>query len=448
MSKQNHLILNQLLSSPFLAVEQLDKQLGRTLIMAPHPDDEALGCGGLILHLRSQNIPVWVVFVTSGDASHLNSKDYPPQILASLRENEAKKSCEILGVEPCNIFFLRQPDSLLSYIEYSTKTEIASVILKLLEQFAIASLFLPWRRDPHPDHRITYEIGIKAVGMAGHEIQLVEYPIWLWKKSEKEDWPIKEEVEIFRLNIEEMLPLKKLAIFEHESQTSNLIKDDPEGFILTQDLLSPFLKTFEVYLFSSQKMKVSLGRDYFDKLYSVNPDPWNFRKSDYEKSKYEKIQSFLEDKNYRIGLELGCSIGIQTRYLATNCDHLLAVDVSKDAIVSARELNTDLLNVLFLEMDIIQEFPKDRFNFISLCEIGYYFERDMLISLFEKIAEHLKKNGHFLMVHWTSFVRDYPITGRQVHQLFRDLNKKNHQFRCISSYVHESYELLLWKKLN
>lgn len=240
---------------------------------------------------------------------------------------------------------------------------------------------------------------------------------------------------------------KRAAIFAHQSQVSNLIDDDPQGFQLTHDLLTPFLSFPEVYFFNSEIKSKSLEKDYFDKLYSDNPDPWNFMASDYEASKYQKIDSFLRNEHYGNGLELGCSIGVQTGFLANHCDHLLAVDISEDAIESAKAINSSLTNVKFEVTNAITNFPDGPFDFIGMCEMGYYLNVDNLISLFNKITEHLNLNGHFLMVHWTSFVREYPMTGRQVHQLFESLNKNLDQFKRVSLYVHESYELVLWEKV-
>lgn len=438
-------IVEELMDAPLFAPEQLKKQLGNSLILAPHPDDEALGCGGLIQYLLEQNTGVHLCFVTSGDASHRNSKKYPPIELGKLRENEARNACEILGIKSSNIIFLRQPDSRLKDLKQKQRLEVIKQLADILMEFEISSLLLPWRRDPHPDHRASFDFGKKAVEICGGQIQLVEYPIWLWKNSSSEDWPLKNEVEMFRLDISPKMEKKKRAIYAHVSQTSWLIDDDPEGFILTDDLLSPFLDPFEFYFFNKEEKLKSLSKSYFDALYSHNPDPWNFRTSEYEQRKYGTINNYLENRKYNSGLELGCSIGEHTAHLASHCGSLLAVDISERAIATAKEEN-NLPNVHYKNVDIIQEFPKGPFDFISMCEIGYYFDRENLISIFRNISENLNENGHFLMVHWTSYVREYPLNGKLVHQIFREFNERINSFSLISSFTDDRYELLLWEK--
>lgn len=435
-----------ILKAPLFAPEQLGKQMGNSLVLAPHPDDEALGCGGLIQYLLEQNMTVIVCFVTSGEASHKHSKKYPPEKLAILREEEAKKACDILGVKPSHVFFLRQPDSGLQDLKNEQRNNNARNVADILKEFKIYSLVLPWRMDPHPDHRAAFELGKTAVALREDNIQLVEYPIWLWKNSSSQDWPIKESVEIFRLDISKMLERKRAAIYAHASQTSTLIDDDPEGFTLSDDLLSPFLIPFEFFFFNKEENLRSLSKSYFDSLYSHNPDPWNFRTSEYEKRKYETIDKYLKDSEYNKGLELGCSIGEHTAHLAAHCKSLLAVDVSEDAVAEAKIENA-LPNVLYKVADILQEFPEDQFNFISMCEIGYYFDRKNLLSVFENVADYLEENGHFLMVHWTSYVREYPLNGRLVHQMFEKFNKEKGLFSLISSFTDDRYELVLWRKL-
>jgi LmbE family N-acetylglucosaminyl deacetylase len=57
------------------------------IVVAPHPDDESLGCGGLIVDACRQGLPGKVVIVSDGAGSHPNSKAYPPDRLTALRED-------------------------------------------------------------------------------------------------------------------------------------------------------------------------------------------------------------------------------------------------------------------------------------------------------------------------------------------------------------------------
>ncbi|MEO8774416.1 MAG: PIG-L family deacetylase [Gelidibacter sp.] len=446
MIKNSRQAQERLYAAPLLAIEQLGMQLGNSLILTPHPDDEALGCGGMISYLRSQNIPVTIIFITSGGASHPNSLQYPPAVLASLREKEALQSCEILGVNSEDVIFYRKHDGALENLEHEEMDAITEKLSLFISDRDISTIFMPWRRDGHRDHKVTHMIGFESVQKCNHPIQIVEYPIWLWKSSEVEDWPIEDELLPFRLNVEAVLSQKREAIFAHKSQTTSLINDDPEGFILTDDLLSPFLGSYEFYFFSKDRKMNSLDQKFFDTLYSENVDPWNFKHSNYELSKYQKTDEILGNKKFKKGLELGCSIGIQTRFFAKHCDELVALDISRDAIKEAQKNNGDLHNVDFLMQNIVEEFPRGPFDFISMCEIGYYFDQATLLEIFKKISENISENGQFLMVHWSSFVREFPLNGNQVNAIFKKFNSIENRFTLITSYYHDRYELHLWEK--
>ncbi|SDB63089.1 N-acetylglucosaminyl deacetylase, LmbE family [Flavobacteriaceae bacterium MAR_2010_188] len=435
----------ELNKAPLLAVEQLYIQVGPSLILAPHPDDEALACGGMIQLLKSQDVPVFVIFMTSGSASHPNSKTHPKNVLADLREAEALDSCRILGVPFPDVSFLRQPDSQLG-ITHEEVENLAQHIANFIEENEIASIFMPWRRDPHKDHLKTYEIGKRATEMLEKEIELIEYPVWLYKNSTENDWPKEAEVESFKLDITEVLENKRNAIYAHKSQTSSLISDDPEGFILNDDLMSPFLREHEIFFFTPLESNKSLDKEYFDNLYAENPDPWNLATSEYEKEKYIRINTLLTDLHFKRGLELGCSVGAQTSYLAKHTENLLAVDINEIALESARKRNANLPNVIFEEVDLQYHFPNGPFDFISMCEMGYYLSKDALKKLFQDIDKNLSEEGYFLLVHWTPYVRDFPLTGRQVHQMFKEFIKEDIQYVLASQYKHERYEALLFRK--
>src|ERR1700722_6232549 len=64
----------------------------KVLVVAPHPDDETLGCGGLISLLAQKDRVFYIVFVTDGSASHRNSSAWPAGRLATQREREASNA--------------------------------------------------------------------------------------------------------------------------------------------------------------------------------------------------------------------------------------------------------------------------------------------------------------------------------------------------------------------
>lgn len=441
-------VTERMLDFPSLVFNSIEKQVGASLFLVPHPDDEALGCGGFIRKLRDSNIPVIVVFVTDGGASHLNSKTYPRERLIKLRREEALESCRILGVEKKYVKFLNLEDGNLNQTEEKEKAEAIAFLQELVFNNNIRTVFLPWRRDPHPDHKASYSLGENAFKKFA-DLQKIEYPVWLWHRASEEDWPLKEEVEGFCLEIGEELKYKEAAIFAHRSQTSSLIDDDSEGFVLDEALLSPFLNDKEVYFFNFQSSPSNVKKDYFESLYSENTDPWDYTGSQYEKEKYEKIHEVLKDKRFSKGLEIGCSIGVHTKYLAEQCDKLLALDISEKAIEKAKksfESSGELKKKIeFRVLNVAEDFPEGSFDFISLCEVGYYFNRESLWKLFEQIDKALVKNGYFLMVHWTSFVREHPLTGRQVHRIFEEFNQEG-SFQSVAFFKHPFYILNLWQK--
>ena len=82
------------------------------IVVAPHPDDESLACGGLIADACRQGLRGKVVIVSDGAGSHPNSKAYPPDRLRALREEEARRAGAELGLKPERYALPRPPRSL------------------------------------------------------------------------------------------------------------------------------------------------------------------------------------------------------------------------------------------------------------------------------------------------------------------------------------------------
>jgi LmbE family N-acetylglucosaminyl deacetylase len=117
---------------------------GRVLALVPHPDDETLGCGGVIILHSRQGDSVKVVFATDGEAGdplgHYANSDY-----RELRRTEARKACEILGVR--DLTFWGYQDGMLAKAE-----DLAERLGRLLAAERPNIIYRPSVREVHPDH--------------------------------------------------------------------------------------------------------------------------------------------------------------------------------------------------------------------------------------------------------------------------------------------------------
>jgi LmbE family N-acetylglucosaminyl deacetylase len=215
------------------------------LIVAPHPDDETLGCGGAIALLRSQGCDVSVLVVTDGTQSHPRSRKYPAPVLEQLRQQETCLALSVLGMPPEAVTFLRLPDGELSTAAALRSTQ--NICRDYLKALAPKIVFLPWRHDPHPDHRATWQLLTDAIVDSDIVARLVEYPIWGWDVQQLHRLPAPTQVQAWRLDIQAVLDVKQQAIAAYRSQITNLIDDDPEGFRLTPVMLAHFTQPWEVY---------------------------------------------------------------------------------------------------------------------------------------------------------------------------------------------------------
>ena len=119
----------------------------------------------------------------------------------------------------------------------------------------------------------------------------------------------------------------------------------------------------------------TLKPEYFDALYTADPDPWNFAASPYEQEKYALTLNAMPKPHYRSALEVGCSIGVLTRSLASRCDAVVAIDAAQTPLVEARRRCADLPGVRFEQMFVPEQWPDGVFELILLSEVVYYLSR-------------------------------------------------------------------------
>ena len=217
---------------------------GPLLILAPHPDDESLGCGGLIAAACQAGAPPFVLITTDGAGSHPNSRAYPARRLRALREREALDATGILGLPPDRLGFLGLEDthSPTSGPAFDAAvTAIASLALRI----NAATILSTWAHDPHCDHESAHDLATAAA----HEATLIHlaYPVWGWTLPPATKLATRTPTG-FRLDITAQVPRKREAITAHRSQYGGLITDDPTGFVLPQGLLDVFDRPFETFV--------------------------------------------------------------------------------------------------------------------------------------------------------------------------------------------------------
>jgi len=168
-----------LLTNPF--VDRSDETIrmqSRTLVVAPHPDDEVLGCGGTIARKVIAGGELRIVIVTDGRTSHAKFMDLGE--LVTIRKSESRAAIRQLGGDPECCEFLDFPDGELSQHAEAAITQIK----RILDSFKPEELYVPHRADRQPDHEATFRIVQRALRDHGRTITVYEYPIWLYHS-----WP-------------------------------------------------------------------------------------------------------------------------------------------------------------------------------------------------------------------------------------------------------------------
>jgi LmbE family N-acetylglucosaminyl deacetylase len=140
------------------------------LVIAPHPDDESIGCGGtLCLHSVREDC-VTVVFLTSGE---LGLKNLPCEEARRIREREAEAAADVLGV--ARLEFLRLPDWYVG----DQVPEAAAALRKVLQREAPQRVYLPHEAEWHPDHRASMPVVREALrGSTIPSPSLLTYEVW------------------------------------------------------------------------------------------------------------------------------------------------------------------------------------------------------------------------------------------------------------------------------
>jgi len=145
-----------------------------------------------------------------------------------------------LGLAAENLTFFEYRDTALP-----VGPAVSARVAALARKHGCTVILSPWLYDPHCDHESAAIVAREAAEAA--DCKLMSYPVWGWLLPP--DTMLPDSIaDGWRLNIAAHLNAKRRAIASHQSQYSDLINDDPNGFRLPSELLATFDRPYEVFV--------------------------------------------------------------------------------------------------------------------------------------------------------------------------------------------------------
>lgn len=198
----------------------------RLVIVAPHPDDETLGCGLLIAAAVRAGVRVAVIALTDGQASHPGSRRWPPAALGRLRRSEMRRAMARLGAGGAAVRFMGWHDG-----DVATEGH-ALALRRVLTALGAGVVVAASPRDHHPDHQAAWRLSVDATRGCG--VALFSYAVW-------------SRVNAGGPRAHGRIAAKRWAARAHRSQVGGYIADDVDGFRLTAGHLASFTGEVEVF---------------------------------------------------------------------------------------------------------------------------------------------------------------------------------------------------------
>jgi LmbE family N-acetylglucosaminyl deacetylase len=207
----------------------------RVAIVAPHADDETLGCGALIARLAATH-EIHIVFATDSSRSpeHPARPGADRARLTHTRRAEAIAAMRLLGVPPDRLRFLEFPDGALSDHVAAFARSLAGMLAPLGE----LDVLVPFRYDWHPDHMAAHRAAAEAVIAGQVRARLVEYFVYTQRRllPRGDVRAYVRPAEAITVPLDGVDSLKRRALDCFTSQTTRYFEwqDRP---VLTEDVL-------------------------------------------------------------------------------------------------------------------------------------------------------------------------------------------------------------------
>jgi len=221
---------------------------GRLLILAPHMDDETLGCGG-IMALHSDPSRIYCLFATDGSRSPTPLLPWAGEIdreLPSKRRKEALAALAELGVGRDNAIFLDLPDGKLSRHSRSLRSSLSQILGAVRPDLVLA----PFRLDAHPDHVALNRVARRVLATEATQPRFAEYFVYsrLRLLPGEDIRRCLPPSSLVRIETQAVADTKMRALLKYETQVT-VTQTWQERPILTPESLRERCATAEYFMF-------------------------------------------------------------------------------------------------------------------------------------------------------------------------------------------------------
>ncbi|MDP1025908.1 PIG-L family deacetylase [Sphingomonas sp. KR1UV-12] len=204
---------------------------GGWLVLAPHPDDETLGCGGLIAALAACGGAVTVAILTDGSGSHVGAPGWSASRVAHVRAREAGAALRQLG-HSAQAVTLGWRDA--APLPAGSPPFEASVdrLVALCRARRIRRIIASWEGDPHCDHEAAAQLATAVARRLGVVPRF--YCVWGWTVADLDHrlagW------KALSIPVARWRGRQRRALDRHATQLGGRIAGAPDRFVLPRPM--------------------------------------------------------------------------------------------------------------------------------------------------------------------------------------------------------------------
>ena len=197
--------------------KRLTQNLGNILVIAAHPDDEVLGCGGTMARLRAEGHDVKIAILGEGMTSRYRTREEADRsLLTNLREH-SRRAADVLDVK--DLFLFDLPDNRFDTLPI---LDVVKIVEELIRKHSPHTIFTHGCADLNVDHQVTHQAVLTATRpIEGHPVR----NLYAFEIPSSTDWGFHRMRPSFEpntfFNISSTIEAKKRALACYQTEVQN-----------------------------------------------------------------------------------------------------------------------------------------------------------------------------------------------------------------------------------